>query len=90
MVAYVEVRSQHAKGSGQFKGPDTYVAVQVVPPGVVRLKVLNHTFAKQRGIRIKYFGEGYEQHTGPRSALGQAIAAARAYAARINKTAEVI
>lgn len=58
--AYVEIRGQHSRGSSanQFGGPDTYVAVQIVPEGQEPLTVLNRYHAAKRGIEIKYFGEG--------------------------------
>lgn len=82
--AYVEIRSQKAKGGGRFKGPDTYVAVQVVPDGQERLKVLNHRIAKKRGIEIIRCGQGYSSHDGPLSALGTALGRAELLAQRIN------
>lgn len=86
MKAYVEIRSQHSRGSvaNRFGGPDTYVAVQVVPEGAERLRVLRRDLAERRGIRIEYCGVGYREHTGPRSALGRALAEARGLADRIN------
>ena len=84
-TAYVEVRNQHAKtGSSGRKGPDAYVAVQIVPEGVERLRVLNHAVAAKRGIEIQIIDEGYSLHTGPRSRLGQAIRKAEEIAAKIN------
>ena len=84
-TALVEVRSQHAKGgSGWKSGPDRYVAVQIVPAGVDPLLSLNSRVAKCRGIEIRQFGEGYSTRTGPRSALGMAIAAAEQFAAARN------
>jgi hypothetical protein len=82
----LEVRSQKSRGSGhgKFGGPDTYVAVQVVPNGVEPLQALNRDVAKKRGIEIHYFGEGYNQHKGPRSALGRALADAKAFIARMS------
>ena len=78
---YLEIRTQHARASrrGRFSGPDTYVAVQVVPYGAMPLKTLNHHIANLRGITIKMFGVGYRAHSGPRSQLGAAIAAAEAF-----------
>ena len=85
-TAYVEIRGQHSRGSSsnQFGGPDTYVAVQVVPDGVERLKALNRKLAEQRGIEIIVVGEGYSKHDGPRSSLGKAIARAEEIADEIN------
>ncbi len=82
MTAYIEIRSQHSKGSsgGKFGGPDTYVAVQVVPEGVSPLKVLNRKVAAKRGIKIIHCGQGYSnRQKTSRSSLG----AAKAYAAEI-------
>jgi len=83
-TAYVEVRSQHAKGSGWQSGPDRYVAVQIVPAGVDPLTSLNSRVAECRGIEIRQFGEGYSHRTGPRSALGMAIADAEEFATARN------
>lgn len=60
MHAYVETRSQKTKGSWPRQGPDTYIAVQIVPPGQHRLMVLNRKAANNRGIKIIYCGEGYQ------------------------------
>ena len=73
MRAYLEIRKQKAKGKFPRQGPDTYVAVQIVPDDVPKLKYLNHKIAKARGIEIKMFGEGYSSNSGPRSMLGRAI-----------------
>ena len=85
-TAIVEVRAQKSRGQGAGKhgGPNRYVAVQVVPEGVEPLTSLRLDIAAKRGIEIVRFGEGYSEHAGPRSALGQALAAASAYAATIN------
>jgi len=87
----VEIRGQHSRGSsgGGFGGPDTYVAVQIVPDGVDPLKVLREDIAAKRGIAIKYFGTGYFRHAGPRSSLGKAVAAAVAFAADGNRRANI-
>lgn len=84
--AHVEIRSQHSRGgSNGFGGPDTYVAVQVVPEGVEPLKCLNHRVADKRGIEIIRCGEGYSSRCKTtRSALGAAIAKAKRIAAEIN------
>lgn len=88
-TAEVHIRSQHSRGSfaHRFGGPDTYVAVTVAPAGVEVPRVLRRDLLRRRGIDLHYFGEGYSQHSGPRSMLGQALAAARAFAARINGAA---
>ena len=80
---HLEIRSQHSLGSSstRFGGPDTYVAVQVVPEGATPLQSLQEHAAVKRGITIKYFGEGYSKHLGPRSMLGKALAKAKAYIA---------
>lgn len=84
MTYHLEIRSQHsvgAGGAGKFGGPDRYVAVQIVPDDATPLKSLQQYAARKRGITIKYFGEGYAAHQGPRSMLGQAIAAAERFIA---------
>jgi len=80
-TAHFEIRSQKSIGSrnSKFGGPDTYVAVQVVPEGIDPLKQLNRNVAEKRGIEIIHFGEGYSEHSGIRSALGKAIAAAQEF-----------
>ena len=80
-TAYLEVRVQHAKSG---RGPDRYVAVQIVPDGVERLKVLNRKSAEKRGIEIVWFGEGYRTRTGPTSMLGKAMKEAREYVENFN------
>ena len=84
MKAIIEKRSQKASGRWPKCGPDTYIAVQLVPDGVEPLTALRRDIARKRGIEIVYCGEGYRQHTGPRSSLGLAIAEAEAIAARVN------
>lgn len=88
MKAFVEIRSQHSRGSGpnQFGGPDRYVAVQIVPSGATRLSVLNDRVAVKRGIQIIHCGEGYysRQQT-ERSMLRQALTKAHGIANKINK-----
>jgi len=83
VVKTVHTRSQHSNGSSahRFGGPDTYVAVTIAPAGVSVPYVLRRDVLAARGIQIRYFGEGYSEHSGPRSMLGQAIAAAREFAA---------
>jgi hypothetical protein len=79
---HVEIRGQHSRGRGhgRFGGPDTYVAVQIVPAGVEPLTTLRDDMARRRGIEIVHFGEGYHDHQGPRSMLGRAIADAEEFA----------
>ena len=87
---YLEIKSQHSVGSGgagKFGGPDTYVAVQIVPGDAIPLSSLQERAAKRRGIVIKYFGQGYRAHSGPRSMLGRSIAAAKAYIAEQEEVA---
>jgi len=85
-TAHVEIRSQKSVGDrpGQWGGPDTYVMVQVVPDGVLKLKALNSKVAGIRGIELISCGEGYSRNRGPRSTLGRALATAEATAAEIN------
>jgi hypothetical protein len=66
----------HVKRRGQNHGPDTYVAVTEAPDGVKVPYALNSRVLEKRGITLHYFGEGYRDHNGPRSKLGQAIARA--------------
>ena len=85
-TAYVEVRSQKARGTWPNSGPDTYVAVQVVPKGVEPLKQLNHRVAELRGIEVIHCGEGYSSRCATtRSALGAALAEANEVADQINR-----
>jgi hypothetical protein len=58
-----------------------YIAVQIVPPGVEPLRILNLARAEKHGIEIVYIGEGYRERNGRRSSYGKAIAAAKAYIA---------
>lgn len=84
-TAHVEIRAQHSRGSTayHFGGPDTYVAVQIVPADECRLRVLNHKHAENHGIKIKYFGEGYSRNQATeRSMLGAAIASAEKFVRR--------
>ena len=84
MKAIIEKRSQKAAGKWPKCGPDTYVAVQIVPDGVQPLTALRRDIAKKRGIQIVYCGEGYRAHTGERSSLGKALAEAEVLASLIN------
>ena len=85
--AYVEERTQKATGQWPRQGPELYVAVQVVPDGVVKLKALNNSVAEKRGIKIIYCGEGYGRNYGPRSAIYAARRKAEQIADRINNGA---
>ena len=82
MLHHVIVRSQPARtGKRGFHGPDTYVAVVSVPEGIAfnpASTPLQTARLEAKGIRVEYMGEGYGQHSGSRSALGQAIASAQA------------
>lgn len=75
----IHTRSQHSHGSSanRFGGPDVYVAVTIAPAGVQVPYVLRRDVLAKRGIEIRYCGEGYSRHSGPRSMLGQAIARAK-------------
>lgn len=87
MKAIKEVRSQKSVGSsnGRFGGPDTYVAVQLVPNGVQPLRYLNRKVARQRGITIIYCGEGYSRRQKTsRSMLGAALQKAQRIVDAIN------
>lgn len=80
MTYRLETRLQHAKrGRSGFRGPDTSVMVQEIPDGIEPLTVLDPRVAKKRGSVLRYFGEGYRKHDGPKSALGKAITAAQDY-----------
>jgi len=85
MRAYVEERTQKARGTWPARGPDTYVAVQIVPEGVEPLKQLNHRVADNRGIKIVYCGEGYSNRCGSgRSMLDHARAKAKEIVDSVN------
>lgn len=84
MKAYIETRRQKAKGKWPKQGPDTYVAVQIVPDGVEPLKYLNYKVAAVRGIKIKIFGEGYSENSGPKSMLGIALKEAKNFVEKFN------
>ena len=89
MKAHVEIRTQRSRGSSShmFGGPDHYVAVQVVPEGIEKLTYLNQRVAKFRNIDIIYCGEGYGEHRGPKSMLGQALEKAKEITEEINNRA---
>jgi len=74
----MHIRSQKSRGSGAntFGGPDTCVAVTYTPDDQVCPRYLNRKVLAMRGIKIINCGEGYSEHRGPRSMLGQAIAEA--------------
>lgn len=73
MKAYIEERRKKTVGTWPRCGPDTYVAVQLVPDGVKPLNYLNSKIAKMRGIKIIYCGEGYsDRDKTSRSMLSQA------------------
>jgi len=81
----IHTRSQHSRGSSahRFGGPDTYVAVTITPAGVLVPYVLRKDVLTRRGIEIRYCGEGYSRHSGPRSMLGQAYSLAQQIAAEV-------
>lgn len=86
MKAFLEIRSQHSKGTFPHTSPDTYVAVQIVPANQSRLSVLNQKVALKRGIDIWYFGEGYSnRRKTERSMLGSAIANGERFVEKFNK-----
>lgn len=87
MKAYIEERSQHARGTWPHSGPDTYVAVQIVPDGVEPLQYLNRRAAERRGIEIIYCGEGYRNRCGSgRSRLDRARMKAAMIADQVNSS----
>ena len=87
--AFVEVRRQSPSGIWPKSGPDTYVAVQIVPIGVIPLRSLSTKAAEKRGIEIKYFGEGYSSRCKTtHSMLGKALADARKFAEQFNTKQE--
>jgi len=91
MRAYLETRSQPAKGSFPNQGPDTYIAVQVVPNGVEPLTVLNRNVATRRGIKIIHCGEGYrDRQQTNRSMLGAAREEAQRIVDTINENSDLI
>lgn len=82
MQYQIHTRSQHAKtNNAGFHGPDTYVAVTCAPEGVTVPYQLAPKLLSKRGIKIRYFGEGYTKYRGPKSSLGRAIAAAETWIA---------
>ena len=72
----VFVRSQHSVGSSanRFGGPDTYVVVVTGPEPLNIHTPLHRDRLARKGYTITYCGEGYSRHSGPRSALGRALA----------------
>lgn len=73
MKYIIEKRTQRAAGTWPKKGPDAYVAVQIVPDDVEPLKVLRRDSARKRGIELIHCGEFYSNRTGPRSMYGVAM-----------------
>ena len=73
MTRVIVTRSQHSVGSsgGRFGGPDMYLAVVDVPDGGAspKTRYLSAANAAKYGWRIRYIGEYYRQHIGPRSAF---------------------
>jgi hypothetical protein len=88
MKAQVFTRSQHAKGGGGgFRGPDIYVAVVERPDELPELPegtMLQRDRLKKKGYIVRYCGEGYSMHWGPKSMLGKAVRYAHELAGRIN------
>jgi hypothetical protein len=86
-IAMVEERTQPSVGGGndRFGGPDRYVAVQYIPPGVRPLRWLNEKHAAHRGIVLQVVGQGYSRRAQTeRSMLGAARAEARRLANKHN------
>lgn len=75
MLTQMHIRSQHSRGSSAhtFGGPDIYVAVTRTPTGQNCPLYLNRKVLALRGIEFIYCGEGYSEHRGLKSMLGQAI-----------------
>lgn len=77
MPQYFRVtRGQHSRGSSAntFGGPDTYMAVVVVPDDVEFNEgrtPLNKRLLESKGIRVYHCGEFYHDHTSDRSRLYQ-------------------
>ena len=85
MRAIIETRSQKASGKWPKQGPGRYVAVQIVPDGVVPLEALRSDSAEKRGIEIVRCGEYYWDSTGPRSRYAAAMRKAEEIAKEYNK-----
>lgn len=85
MQAIVEIRTKPAKGTWPNRGPNKYVAVQIVPDGVKPLIALNESVARKRGIVIIQCGDGYHNRIGPNSMFGKAFAKASRIADSINE-----
>ena len=69
-------RGQHSRGSSanMFGGPDTYMAVVVVPDDVEfneERTPLNKAQLHRKGIMVHHCGQFYADHTGPRSRFYQ-------------------
>jgi hypothetical protein len=65
------VRTQHRKGGW---GPDRYMALVVVPEGVpfdIDRTPLQLSRLASKGIKMRWIGEYYSDHTGPRSAFSR-------------------
>jgi hypothetical protein len=83
LTATVVIRSVHAKtGRSGWRGPGQAVYVVIHDkdgpyPGDHPLSAHN---IKRFGWRKIYFGDGYWNHTGPRSMLGRALTAAYKFA----------
>ena len=81
MYKQLRVRSQKSvgAGNGKFGGPDRYICVLWSAQDVEYPYNTNQAVLAKRGISCKYFGEGYSRSSGPRSALGRALAEAKAF-----------
>lgn len=84
--ATVQVRTQKSRGntSKRFGGPDKYFAVVVHNGNFVDGTPLRADSARRRGWVIKYFGEGYSRHSGPRSMYHANLCAANEFARQFN------
>jgi hypothetical protein len=82
--AFLEIRNRPHR-----KGPDKYIAVQVVPIGQQKLKILNSRIAAIRGIDVIHCGEGYSnRQNNPHSMYNIAIRKAKEIINLINLTGD--
>lgn len=82
MTCEIVTRSQHSWGSRSgFGGPDHYMVVVVKPDGTPQGRVANMPLStvnlQRRSWKMRYCGEYYGEHTGPRSAYARAQRRAR-------------
>jgi hypothetical protein len=84
----IVLRTQKSRGSrpGKYGGPDTYVSAVIrdVESEPVRGHPLSQANIRKYGWEIIHCGEGYSKNSGPRSALGKAIALANVVHASFN------